>query len=410
MNFKKLNDFISNQTKPVAFICGGGLAGLGSVRCLGRNHIPVVYLDHEQRHMTYASKFCFGLHCPNPLDDEKKFLNFLTSLGSRLRTEVVLLPIRDPYVVAVSKYKEELEQFFTVPLSRYDVVEKIVRKKSFYSLLETMNLDHPKTYVPNTIASIEEISEIVTYPCILKPSFSFPFSENFGQKVIEVTRKEALIEEYRATSNAGYEMVIQEIIPGDDTNLFQVLGYLNERSEPLGLFSLQKMRQHPAKYGSGTAAISRWKPDLAQLSVDVLRNIGYHGMFGVEFKWDSRDEKYKFIEINARAELQIGLAARCNVDLTTIQYWDAMGMTAPELTSQKEGIKWLYFRNDLLSSFHSIFGGNLSFSEWIQSLKGEKEYAVYALDDLRPFYYYLFDNGIHLPQNMLKACQMVFKK
>ena len=49
--------------------------------------------------------------------------------------------------------------------------------------------------------------------------------------------------------------------------------------------------------------------------------------------------------------------------------------------------------DDLRSSFEGLLKGELSFLEYINSLRGEKEYAIFAWDDPIPFFVYPFYLG-----------------
>ena len=393
MKSEKYKGFIKNANKPIAFVLGIGGTGLGVIRSLGRRGIPVIGLDPNPRPIGFFSRYCNGFVCPDPEKEEEEYIEFLLSLGEQLNTKGVLIPTADLDVLAISKHRNKLERYYKLPMAKLEVIEKLVNKREFYKTLGKLEMPHPKTYFLNDISKVKQISKEIKYPYIIKPIFSHNFAKEFGDKVFQVNSDNELINAYNRATSSGHEVVIQEVIPGSDTNLHLVGAYLNYASEPLGIFTFRRIRQYPHVFGNGALCVSVWIPEIAELCTTFLKKIKYHGIIDAELKRDPRDNKFKFIEINPRTGWQNRLAARCGVDLPYIAYMDAIGRSVEKVISNKEGVKWLYMFDDLRSSFRSMSKGELSFTEYINSLKGEKEYAIFAWDDPLPFFVSLFNLG-----------------
>lgn len=62
----------------------------------------------------------------------------------------------------------------------------------------------------------------------------------------------------------------------------------------------KRMREYPITGGSSTAAESMYDPELRDLGLTLLKALDWHGVAMVEFKKDSRDGKYKLMEINPK--------------------------------------------------------------------------------------------------------------
>jgi len=388
---QKIKEYIKNTDEPIAFILNVSATSVGDVRSLGRRCIPVIGFDPDPRSIGLFSRYCKGIICPDPQDKEKKYVDFLLALGEQLNTKGVLIPAADVDVLAISKHRDELEKYYMFPMAKFDVVEMLADKRKFYKMLEKLDMPHPKTYFPNDISEAKQISKEITYPYIIKPIFSTDFSKEFHIKVFKVNSAEELVKAYDKAISNGYEVVIQEVIPGSDTNMHLVSAYFNRASEPLGIFTFRRIRQYPHGFGNGALCVSVWIPEIAELCTSFLKKIKYHGIIDAELKRDPRDNKFKFIEINPRTGWQNRLAARCGVDLPYIAYMDAIGENVEKAISKKEGVKWLYMFYDIRSSFESMSKGELSIIEWINSLRGEKEYAIFAWDDPIPFFVSLFN-------------------
>lgn len=388
--------------KPIALVLDTGLNGYGVIRSLGRRGIPVIGIDSNPRQIGLFSKYCEKKVSPNIEKSEEKFIDFLLDLGEQMNTKGVLFPTSDVSVLAISRHRGKLEHYYEFPMSELNVIEKLVNKKKFYKLLDELDIPHPKTYFPIDASEVKSISKESVYPCFIKPVYSTQFAEEFRIKGFEANSSEELIRAYDRAFTTGHEVVIQEVIPGDDTNLHLVGAYFNHASEVIGIFTFRRIRQYPHMYGNGALCAGVWIPEIAELCTSFLKKIEYHGIIDAEFKKDPRDNKFKLIEINARTGWQNRLATRCGVDLPYMAYRDAIGEDIEKVISKKEGIKWLYMLNDVRSSFESISKGELRVRDWLNSLRGEKEYAIFAWDDPIPFFVSLINISSAVLRRLLR--------
>jgi predicted ATP-grasp superfamily ATP-dependent carboligase len=385
---QKIERYVKNADKQIAYVLNCCGTGLGVIRSLGRRGIPVIGLDPNPRQIGLFSRYCKGIVCPEPQDKEEEYVDFLLALGEQLNTKGVLIPTADVDVLAISKHRDKLERYYKLPMAKLEVIEKLVNKKEFYKTLEKLDMPYPKTYYPNDISEVKQISKEITYPYIVKPIFSgfcgMP-------KVFKANSSEELIKAYDKAILSGCEIVIQEVIPGSDANIYGFCSYFNCKFEPVGVFIYKKIRGYPKGFGTCSLIKSAWEPELFKLGTQFIQNSHYYGISEIEFKKDPRDNEFKVIEVNARTWGENSLAARCGVDLSYMAYMDAIGGNIEKVVSQKVGVKWLYMFDDLRSSFESMLKGELSFVEWISSLRSEKEYAIFAWDDPVPFFVSLFN-------------------
>jgi D-aspartate ligase len=74
------------------------------------------------------------------------------------------------------------------------------------------------------------------------------------------------------------------------------------------------------------------------------------------------------------------------VELLYTMYCDLTGMPLPEQRQQHYGgVKWIYWRNDLLSAWHYWRKGEITPGQVWQSWRGKKACAVFSLHDPMPF-------------------------
>jgi predicted ATP-grasp superfamily ATP-dependent carboligase len=365
---------------------------LGVIRGLGRHGVPIILLDVDRGSMVRYSKYVSKkLTCPDPNKSEIPFINFLLDFGKQMDKKCMIIPTGDMDALILSKHKDELERFYILPMPSFEVIQKLVDKKRFYKLLDQMSIPHPKTYFTEDISELKSIGQEIDYPYIIKPAYSHLFSKEFGAKNFVINSSQELNQAIEKLRDKNMEVMIQEIIQGKKIYMFYA--YFNKQSEPIVICGYDKLRQYPPDFGSGSLCKSAWRSVPIDSATQVLKAIKYHGMAEPEFKRDPRDGEYKLLEINARTTTESILPARCGVDVEYTAYLDTIGQYVGDSISPKNGILWIDEIGDLLSCLTQLKEGKLGIREIFKSLRGEKEYAIFAWDDPIPFFVSLFNLG-----------------
>lgn len=379
-NIKKID-------KPIAFVLGRYVTGgLGAVRCLGRERVPVLWLDSGSKQFGFHSKYCTGIICPDPKSNPKEYIDFLLNLGMKLKHKGVLFPVRDIEVYTMLKYRSQLEEYFHIPMANLEIAEKLLNKNLFYKTLKKLGISHPKTYFPKDISEVEEISNKIVYPCILKPFHSAVFVLDFKTKLFKANSKEQLIQLYKKALSRNHEVIIQEIIPGNARCMHGFNAYYDKNYKPNGSFMYRRIREWPHEMGNGCFIESVKIPEIEEIVTPLIKEIKYYGIVDAEVRKDPRDSEFKLIEINSRCWMQSSLPAKCGANLPYIAYLDTIGKKFEKPNVIKDNVKWLFISEDIRSSVKSILKRELSILEWIKSYRGEKEYSILAIDDPIPFF------------------------
>lgn len=193
-------------------------------------------------------------------------------------------------------------------------MENLSSKKFQYKFAKEIGIPTPKTYYPNSRKDIERIGRLISYPCLIKPAHSQYWGSSNDRrprnwkKVITVGTAEQLVEAYYRVSSGTVEFIVQEKIQGGDDQLYALYTCLDSDSQPLGVFVRQKLRQWPIEAGDGSYSVSVYEPEVVDLGLKLLRAANYQGLANIEFKKDSKDSKFKLVEVNIRSALQIQLA------------------------------------------------------------------------------------------------------
>ena len=106
----RLDRFLARAaaTPPVVVVQVGFANGLGVIRDLAREGVPVLALDPDPRAVGLRSRFAAGMVCPDPKLDEEAFLVFLEELGRRLPQRAVVFPTHDESVWPLSRHADRL--------------------------------------------------------------------------------------------------------------------------------------------------------------------------------------------------------------------------------------------------------------------------------------------------------------
>ena len=180
------------------------------------------------------------------------------------------------------------------------------------------------------------------------------------------------------------EIMIQEFLPGGPNYLFSFCP-LFKNGKVLAKITAKRARQHPMDFGhASTYAEIVDIPEIEVIGEKFLRRISYYGLSEVEFKLDPRDDKYKVLEINARVWGWHTLAIRAGIDLPYLLYQDMLGEEVRTNSSLKNA-KWIRLMTDIPTVISEICKGRMKIKDYLNSLKGKKEFAVFSLKDPLPF-------------------------
>ena len=129
-----------------AVVIGGDYQGLGIVRSLGRQRIPVCVVDDELSISRY-SRYCGRFVKLESLREERTTVDSLLKLGKRFDLRGwVLYPTREELVAALSRNREELSEYFRVPTPEWECVKWAWDKRNTYQLARELDIPTPATH------------------------------------------------------------------------------------------------------------------------------------------------------------------------------------------------------------------------------------------------------------------------
>lgn len=368
---------------PTAVVLGLRENGLGVVRSLGREGVPVIAVDDAVDRFYAKTRYAQRVACEDFYGPG--LIDRLCVLGSNLGGGAVLIPTNDMTVALASQYRHRLESAYRHSLPPARMVDLLMDKEATHKFAETNGFLMPRSFKVTTEEELGSYVQEIEPPYILKPRS--PGVLRYGTKRVVFTKsKNELKQAFRMLSQWESGVVLQEWIPGADTNLVFALYYFDENTNPLGCFIGRKIRQYPPYCGSGCSA-EPWRDDfVSEYGLRFFREIGYTGFGAIEFKISDRDGKYYLIEPSiGRPEHFFALAEANNVNLSFIGYRHMAQLPLPTPDEPNVPVRYFNLRNDFRAARTYIQANDLTVKGWLRGLRGSKQYAVFAWDDLKPF-------------------------
>lgn len=374
-----------NDCTPVV-ILGVHYGSLGIARSLGRLGIPVHGIHADLETSAFASRYFvrrrqwdFARMPP------AKSVEFLLEVRSELGCDAILIPTTDGTAQLLADYAAELRGGYRFQENTPALVRQLRGKWELFGLATRHGIPTPKTLLPATAREALEFAGEIGYPLLLKASDGALLEARALRKMIIVRTPGELSENHaRMEDPAGPNLMLQEYIPGGDDSVWMFNGYFNRKSACIAGFTGKKLRQHPVHTGATSLGICLRNDAVHDLTTAFLGALGYQGIVDIGYRFDARDGRYKILDVNPRIGATFRLFVGADgTDVARLLYLDLTGQPLPA-TALAEGRKWLDEHRDFFASREYLREGSLTIGDWLRSLRGVRETAWFARDDLRP--------------------------
>jgi predicted ATP-grasp superfamily ATP-dependent carboligase len=370
----------------LAYVLGSSPTALGAIRSLGRLGIPVVGADFTAYGSALSSKYCRRLLTEEPAKHPQEVLETLIREQKQHSTKGVLFPASDDFVLFVSRFRDQLADFFRFALPTADILERIINKAQQYKLAEEMGIPYPSTYYPQSISDILHIKDQLEYPALIKPYYSYQWQAKLGLKGIMVKGPDELVSHFKESPDTDLQTMVQSIVPGPYENIIEVCAYMSPKrgGTALALFVDRKIRQYPLDFGVGTYMDSVHDDQALEIGLLLLRRLNYRGAAAVEFKKDARNGTYKLLDLNARLWQQNSLATQAGVNFSLVQYLDLTDQAVELHKDYPDGVTWLDAIMDFTAYRELGESTPQSILSELRLIRRANCHAYFARDDLKP--------------------------
>lgn len=361
------------------------MTGLGVVRSLFPHRIPLIAIDTASRSGSTYTRFCHKV-LVDPTEDG--LWNALMRIGQCYDSvRPVLILTTDLVVMQASERREELAKFFRFHLPDPEQVRILMDKTAFASFAHQHDFAVPATFRVGGVDDWTRVLDECPIPCIVKPKYrSDAWQRARLPKVFRADSRGQLAELIPMLRSVESDYVIQEWIPGPDSQVYFHLAYHAGDGRELVHFTGRKIRQWPPLIGSTSMAEGASSEEVDRETRRLMQLVGFKGLGSVEFKLDRRDERFKIMEATVgRPNLQSEVATANGVNIAHWAYCDLTGERLPTGAPTSTKARWIFIRRDLKSAQYYWRRGELTLRDFLRSYRAPRYYADFSWKDPFPF-------------------------
>lgn len=362
------------------------LQGLQTARIFADADVPVIGLINNPKIYFAHTHICDAL-IQIPSDDNGT-INTLIALGHCLPQKAVLIACTDTKVWEVSEQRDQISDWYHIALPEHETLDMLINKEKFLKFAKEQGLSIPETRLLYSREDAVHAASEISYPAVIKPPFrSATWRKNTKEKAFKVDNAEAFLACFDTYFPYIQVLIAQAWIFGNDQSLYSCNCYFSRENEPLVTFTARKIRQYPPRTGQSSLGEEVRADEVLDETIRLFKSVNYWGLGYLEMKQDAKSGQYLIVEPNiGRPTGRSAIAEAGGVDILYTMYCDLVGLPLPDTrTQQYTNVKWIHLLRDLRSAYFYFRQGELSFGDWLKSMRGRKYYSVFSLKDPAPF-------------------------
>lgn len=361
---------------------------LGIARSLGRLGVAVHGLTADLDAPPARSRYWRACHLWD-IDraSPEQSLDYLRRLGRSIGQKAVLVAVSDATALLVAEHAPALRGHYLFHALPAPLVQSLASKKEMYGVAQRLDIATAGTAFPQSRADVMTFLRTAVFPVMVKGIDGVRLYLRVNSKMAIARDEDELLELYDRWEEPGHpNLMLQEYIPGGDDTVWMFNGYFDQDSNCLVGWTGQKLRQIPVAMGSTTLGVCRHNAEVDTITRRFMQRIGYRGILDIGYRFDARDGRYKVLDVNPRIGSTFRLFVDDNgLDVARAAYLDLTGQPVPR-QAEAEGRKWVVEDQDAECFYKTWRAGRLGVRAWLRSLRGVREAAWFAPDDLRPFF------------------------
>lgn len=355
--------------------------GYTILRSLNAKGLKVWVADTSSKNICSMSKFCEGNFIyPDPFTDEDEFIKCLKGKVNKLKPRV-LLPTHDESVV-IMRHRDEFPKDLLIPYENDKLLLSLANKAWATEKASSAGVPVPEVY--------HSVDEVRRYPVVYKTVIG-----NSAKGVYFPKNREELLK-------------LQELHKEDDTLLEEWIGGTDYSVDCVRWDGFWKSSVYQALVtktdGGGTTTQREIveAPELENYAKLLLDAVDFHGVCGMDFRYDPATGRIAFIEVNARFTGGLATPVAAGFDIPWVVYKLATEGKFEEPCDARLGVKTKWILGDVITLVGRLVKFNFHKEELAQVMKfrGFDAYDDFRKDDKRAilgeFLYYftkLVKNG-----------------
>ena len=356
--------------------------------------MPVYLVGSNRDDIAYHSRYVTPVD-RGEVESADGLLDSIRFASNSLGCRPVLLCCTDFFLQMISDDRERISEYCILDLPSSEAVATVLNKGLFGEFCTTHDLPSPRSWKLESRERFEECRTTARFPVAIKPLYSHNAkAENFQHdgryaSMIMANTADELEKYYVELTGYGANLVVQEYIVGPDSEHYSYVSCRDADSTEVVGVGLRKLRVYPIHAGVGTCVEVTEDAELARESNRLLDKLNYRGISSVCFKRDINRGQLILHEVNGRFPQPHSGSRLCGIDLPYVAYQLALGETpALQRVSGKQR-KWVILGLDFDAFRGYRRQGELSTLDWLRSLLDVRVVTEFAMDDLKPFFFFL---------------------
>lgn len=360
---------MNNQCDVILTYCWNRV-GYTILRTLSEKGLKVWAADTSKRNICTMSKYCAGSFVyPDPFTEEEAFIKVLKEKIAELKPRV-LMPTHDESVV-IMRHRLEFPEGLIIPYESEELLLNLANKSWATQKAKEAGCPIPKVY--------GSVDEVESYPVVFKTVLGnsakgvyFPKSKEELQALMQ--------EQHGNVFSNDSEMLLQEWIGGTDYSVDCV------RWD--GFWKSSVYHALVTKTDGGGTTTQREivaAPELEKYAKLLLDAVDFHGVCGLDFRYDSETGKAAFIEVNARFTGGLATPVAAGFNIPWAVYKLATEGHYDEPCDARIGTKTKWILGDVITIVGRVVKLKFNRAEMKQVLKfrGFDAFDDYRKDDKR---------------------------
>jgi D-aspartate ligase len=321
-------------------VVGGRLNGLGVLRSLRAGRMPLVVVDSAWWAPAMWSRSCRKVRSHRL--DGAPLVQCLVNVANCFDSKPVLLLTDEMAVYTVSEQRDELLSFYRFSLPAPGTVRVLTEKHLFHQLAEAHGFPVPRAMVVESGTELTALREL-RFPVIIKITDKRIVHSGRVPSVVRVETYLSAREIARRLVGIANRLIVQEEIPGPDSNICFCLFYRAGRGRPITMFTGRKIRCRPSRTGSTSICIAapEVSTELEALTERLIDEVGFFGIGSIEYKWHPEEKRFLIVEPTVgRTDWQEEIATLCGTNIPLAAYCNEAGLSLNPAASGARQVAW----------------------------------------------------------------------
>lgn len=351
---------------------------LGLIRSLGENGVNPIYFSVKRRGpVACLSKYVFCCHFVDSVEDGYKLLMDL--YGNEDKKPYVLFSDDKSVGYFDLHFEEVKEKFIIFNAGKTGRINEFMDKDRILRIAEK----HGFKVLDSHVVEVGKIPEGLVYPVITKDIS--PNSGSWKSDVFICENEEELKEAYGKITSPVIQ--IQHFV--DKKNEYAIEGFTINHGKEVFFGTTLTWKYLIKGYYSPYHDVTMFNnPDMGEKLRAMFEEIGFEGIFEVEFLID-KDDTFYFLEVNFRASAWNYSSTVAGMPLSYL-WVKSMDNGHIDPLDEKE-FEDFTDMSEVIDYGKRVDGGICSIAEWLRDFKEAKGTYYYNSKDPAPFEY-LFEH------------------